>query len=44
LQNFDRNFANLVASTTDGTAEMFGAFQNTSGPLTDSENSVQIDA
>ena len=43
LQNLDRNFATCGA-TYRRICEMFSALQSISGPVTDVENSVQIDA
>ena len=43
MQNFDRNFPNLVAPPTH-ICELFNALQSISGPLTNTEKSFQIDA
>ena len=37
-------FSNLVAPSTDGSAKCLLLYRSASGPLTNSENSVQIDA
>ena len=44
LQNFDRNFPNLVAPSTDGSAKCLMPCKSISGPLTNTEKSFQIDA
>ena len=44
LQNLDRNYPNLVAPPTDGSAKCLVRCKAHFGPVTDFGNSVQIDA